>query len=75
MKITFELDDKKDNIKYSSLLFGEEAMIALAEIVDLMYEYYHHPNDYPEFTVDWIRTEIERIIKEHNIDLEGINVR
>lgn len=75
MKITFEIDDKKDYQKYRSLLFGEEAMIALSEIVDLMYEYYHHPEDNPEFKIETVREQIENIIKSHNIDLDGINVR
>lgn len=75
MKITIELDDKKDKDKYRGLLFGEEALMALAEIVDLMYEYYHHPEDNPEFNVDYVRQQIENIIRDHNIDLEGINVR
>ena len=75
MKITFEIDDKKDYQKYRSLLFGEEAMIALSEIVDLMYEYYHYSEDKPEFKIETVREQIENIIKSHNIDLDGINVR
>ena len=74
MKITIELDTKKDRNDYKALLFGSEALAALAEIVDLLYDYYHHPEDNPEFTIGLARFKIEEIIKSHNIDLEEVNL-